>query len=103
MSRAYWRFPSSRQVNDVSFLFVNAHSSFEFGPNPDTLCFAEQYPKAMGKTVAEINLAGIEPAPFEKLKFSMMTPEVTAHLREKCPDVKSVALFGIEVRPIAFL
>jgi hypothetical protein len=30
-----------------------------------------RYPKAMGRTVSEIDLKGIEPAPFEKFKFSM--------------------------------
>ena len=44
-------------------------------------------------TVPELEVA---PAPvFSKMKFSMLTPEVSAALK---PTTKSIVLFGIEVR-----
>ena len=34
---------------------------------------------------------------FEKTKFSMITPEVENHIKQKHPEVTDVVLFGIEV------
>lgn len=69
------------------------------------LIVTEQYPKAFGHTVpelqpflkSEMNPSGAQP--FEKLKFSMLTDEVQAHLAERFPapdTLESVVLFGIE-------
>eukprot|EP00455_Lapot_gusevi_P041853 TRINITY_DN489_c0_g1_i2.p1 TRINITY_DN489_c0_g1~~TRINITY_DN489_c0_g1_i2.p1 ORF type:complete len:202 (+),score=56.22 TRINITY_DN489_c0_g1_i2:80-685(+) len=60
------------------------------------LIVTEQYPKALGRTVPEIDLKEFQPAPFEKFKFSMWTPEVEQHVTQNLPLVKSIALFGIE-------
>ena len=63
----------------------------------------EQYPKALGATVAE--LAPLLAAPrvggaaLPKMSFGMMTPEVDAHLAARCAadgDYDCAVLFGIE-------
>eukprot|EP00735_Rhodelphis_limneticus_P008791 TRINITY_DN2277_c0_g1::TRINITY_DN2277_c0_g1_i1::g.6680::m.6680 TRINITY_DN2277_c0_g1::TRINITY_DN2277_c0_g1_i1::g.6680 ORF type:complete len:240 (-),score=67.37,sp/B5X0W9/ISOC1_SALSA/48.62/3e-53,Isochorismatase/PF00857.15/5.8e-25 TRINITY_DN2277_c0_g1_i1:508-1227(-) len=53
----------------------------------------EQYPKALGHIVSEINMEGV--AVFEKTLFSMCIPEVCQRL-EALPKVRNVVLFGIE-------
>lgn len=56
----------------------------------------EQYPKALGHTVAELapHLAGA--GVFSKLKFSMMTDEVDAHLAAAAPGFTDAIIVGIE-------
>lgn len=72
----------------------------------------EQYPKALGKTIPEIDLKGITPTPFEKMvqllqllifslffhfllqQFSMLTPELLKQLEQT--GRKQVMLVGIE-------
>eukprot|EP01126_Amoeba_proteus_P034614 TRINITY_DN3455_c0_g1_i4.p2 TRINITY_DN3455_c0_g1~~TRINITY_DN3455_c0_g1_i4.p2 ORF type:complete len:181 (-),score=38.62 TRINITY_DN3455_c0_g1_i4:63-605(-) len=54
------------------------------------LIVTEQYPKGLGKTVPEIDISHAKV--YEKLSFSMLTPEVLTELAE----VKSVVLYGIE-------
>jgi len=52
----------------------------------------EQNSRALGKTVTEINLEGVKV--FEKMKFSMVIPEVETLLKQQ--QIKNVVLFGIE-------
>lgn len=40
----------------------------------------EQYPKALGTTIAELPLKGPNNKTFQKMDFSMLTPEVRQHL-----------------------
>ncbi|XP_003741907.1 isochorismatase domain-containing protein 2 [Galendromus occidentalis] len=57
----------------------------------------EQYPKGLGSTVAELGIDQYpEIKPFEKVQFSMCTPEVVDLMKTKHPDVDSVILCGIE-------
>jgi len=53
----------------------------------------EQYPKALGRTVAELDISSAKK--FEKLQFSMMTDPVREYLKSLV-DVKSVILVGVE-------
>ncbi|KAJ8338717.1 hypothetical protein SKAU_G00355030 [Synaphobranchus kaupii] len=55
---------------------------------------SEQYPKGLGSTVQEMDLAGAKLV-FPKTKFSMVLPEVEAALAE-IPGLRSVVLFGVE-------
>ncbi|MFT7815759.1 isochorismatase domain-containing protein 1 [Arapaima gigas] len=55
---------------------------------------SEQYPKGLGSTVQEMDLAGAKLV-FPKTKFSMVLPEVEAALVEM-PGLRSVVLFGVE-------
>ncbi|RLN86561.1 hypothetical protein BBJ28_00001492 [Nothophytophthora sp. Chile5] len=58
-----------------------------------------QYASRLGSTVAEItkNLEDAKDvAVFDKMKFSMLTPEVDEYLASKLPTRKSVILCGIE-------
>lgn len=56
-----------------------------------------QYPKGLGKTVAELDISHAVGV-FEKTKFSMVLPEVEEKLKSLCGgEVKHVVLFGIEV------
>ena len=54
----------------------------------------EQYPKGLGKIVSELDTRRIPV--FDKTLFSMATPEVEKYLKEVCPNLKSLVLFGIE-------
>ena len=57
----------------------------------------EQYPKGLGRIVAEIDTTKVGVFKvFEKTKFSMSIPEVHDYLKEHRPTLKSVVLFGIE-------
>ncbi|XP_005108331.1 isochorismatase domain-containing protein 2 [Aplysia californica] len=53
----------------------------------------EQYPKGLGPTVSELDVS--QHKVFPKTCFSMIVPDVQAEL-EKCSDVKSIVLCGIE-------
>ncbi|XP_064388542.1 isochorismatase domain-containing protein 2-like [Halichondria panicea] len=55
----------------------------------------EQYPKALGNTVAEIDVS--KATVFAKTFFSMITPDVVKCIEEQS-DRKSVVLFGIETQ-----
>jgi len=52
----------------------------------------EQNPRALGKTVSEIDVARV--SVHEKMKFSMLIPEVEQKLKDL--NTRSVVLFGIE-------
>jgi len=58
------------------------------------LVVTQQYPKGLGNTVAEIDVS--HGTTFDKTRFSMSLPEVHKHLKEACPNLKSVVLFGVE-------
>ena len=49
----------------------------------------EQYPKGLGKTVPEIELAKFEIVPFEKTCFTMAIPEVGGWVRYHTPPRSS--------------
>jgi nicotinamidase-related amidase len=53
----------------------------------------EQYPKALGKTVSELDISGC--TYFPKTDFTMIIPEVEAELAKNA-ELKSVVLFGLE-------
>jgi len=53
----------------------------------------EQYPKALGRTVSELDISTAKK--FEKLQFSMMTDPVREYLKT-LPDVRSVIIVGVE-------
>ncbi|XP_032829931.2 isochorismatase domain-containing protein 1 isoform X1 [Petromyzon marinus] len=55
----------------------------------------EQYPKGLGSTVPELNLAGAR-AVLPKTRFSMLVPEVEALLLGELGAVRSMVLFGVE-------
>uniref|UniRef100_A0A7S0V9V2 Isochorismatase-like domain-containing protein n=1 Tax=Polytomella parva TaxID=51329 RepID=A0A7S0V9V2_9CHLO len=56
----------------------------------------EHYPKALGNTVAELKeVMKPDVAVFNKLLFSMYTPEVQNWLKER-PNIKQIILVGIE-------
>ncbi|KAG2488446.1 hypothetical protein HYH03_012953 [Edaphochlamys debaryana] len=62
----------------------------------------EQYPKALGATVSEVNGVLKPGTPvFAKTLFSMCTPDVDAWLKSK-PEVKQVLLLGIEAHVCVF-
>ncbi|KAG8228453.1 hypothetical protein J437_LFUL009104 [Ladona fulva] len=59
------------------------------------LVVTEQYPKALGHTVNELNIGHAEV--FSKTKFSMMIPEVIDSMQRHCNgEAKCVVLFGLE-------
>ena len=68
------------------------------------LIVTEQYPKGLLRTVPEVSSTyqapggGLAPgvALFEKLRFSMLTAEVEAHLDTAAPGYEVAVLFGIE-------
>ncbi|XP_011505278.1 PREDICTED: isochorismatase domain-containing protein 2, mitochondrial-like [Ceratosolen solmsi marchali] len=57
----------------------------------------EQYPKALGKTISELNISGAK-GPFPKTQFSMYTSEVCKELSSLCNNEPpaSIILIGIE-------
>ncbi|KAK8815383.1 hypothetical protein WA158_003595 [Blastocystis sp. Blastoise] len=62
---------------------------------------SEQYPEKLTHTVPElmeiINAEGQQPMPvFPKVQFSMLTPEFEAKMKELCPEVTDVVVFGVE-------
>ncbi|KAL6075741.1 isochorismatase domain-containing protein [Balamuthia mandrillaris] len=77
-------------VVHVSDLMVKAAPVFKI-----PVVVTEQYPKAFGRIVPEIDLSGEEVHKFEKTRFSMLTEDVTAFLSQH-PQRTSVVLFGIE-------
>ncbi|KRZ63389.1 Dual specificity mitogen-activated protein kinase kinase 6 [Trichinella nativa] len=57
----------------------------------------EQYPKGLGKTVAELDLAKYNVPVFEKTCFSMLQcDKVASHIQSQFSDRKTVILCGIE-------
>ncbi|KAK4023839.1 hypothetical protein OUZ56_009232 [Daphnia magna] len=58
--------------------------------------YTEQYPKGLGHTVPELNITEYSKDKFEKLQFSMMTPELMKHLKGELKHVNTVVLCGIE-------
>lgn len=66
------------------------------------ICVTEQYPAAFGKTVPCLlellqRPGGAPPTPvFSKKLFSMLTPDVTAHLAAVAPTYDTAVLFGLE-------
>lgn len=62
------------------------------------LIATEQYPEKLGNTVKELDVKHASGL-YGKSQFSMMTPEVTAKIKELYGNeqLQSVVLFGIEV------
>jgi len=58
------------------------------------LVVTEQYPKGLGRTVAEIEVG--HGKVFAKTRFSMLIPEISDLLTDKANPIKSVVLFGLE-------
>jgi len=56
----------------------------------------EQYPKGLGHTVPEIELAKFNIKAFEKTCFTMCLPALMDQLKDVQPDTKSIVLCGIE-------
>ncbi|CAF1931693.1 unnamed protein product [Rotaria magnacalcarata] len=54
----------------------------------------EQYPKGLGRTVSELDIGTVKP--FEKTLFSMCTPDVTAHMKQRVKDFNTAIVCGIE-------
>eukprot|EP00050_Salpingoeca_kvevrii_P022635 m.129682 g.129682 ORF g.129682 m.129682 type:complete len:196 (-) comp9773_c0_seq2:2746-3333(-) len=59
------------------------------------LLVTEQYPKALGATVSELDIEHGKTYP--KTTFSMVTDDIRAEL-DKLPDLNSAVLFGIETQ-----
>merc|ERR1712194_368664 len=89
------------QVINTAKTMVQAAEIFDI-----PLVVTEQYPKALGHTVTEIDLANKKECDssciqrmqvFEKTRFSMCTDEVFAHLQlDGMKGRKSAVLFGVE-------
>lgn len=61
------------------------------------LIATEQYPEKLGNTVKELDVKHAS-GMYAKSQFSMITPEVSAKIKELYGDqLESVVLFGIEV------
>ena len=58
----------------------------------------EQYPKGLGPTVPEIELAKYNIVPFSKTCFTMILPELMEKFKAAQPETKSVILCGIETQ-----
>ncbi|TRY68851.1 hypothetical protein TCAL_03214 [Tigriopus californicus] len=56
----------------------------------------EQYPKGLGRTVPELEIAKYGLKPFEKTCFSMVIPNLMSQLSQEQNVTKSVILCGIE-------
>merc|ERR1712080_394754 len=62
----------------------------------------EQYPKGLGHTVPEIELAKFNITPYSKTCFSMTLPDLMEELKSCQPDTKSIILCGIETHACIF-
>ena len=62
-----------------------------------TFC-TEQYPKGLGPTVPEIELAKYNILPISKTCFTMILPELMEKFKAAQPETKSVILCGIETQ-----
>ena len=62
-----------------------------------TFC-TEQYPKGLGPTVPEIELAKYNILPISKTCFNMILPELMEKFKAVQPQTKSVILCGIETQ-----
>merc|ERR1719220_1481520 len=58
----------------------------------------EQYPKGLGPTVPEIELAKFNIVPHAKTCFTMALPELVEQMKAAQPETKSVILCGIETQ-----
>ena len=58
----------------------------------------EQYPKGLGPTVPEIELAKFNIVPHAKTCFTMAVPELMEQMKAAQPETKSVILCGIETQ-----
>ena len=58
----------------------------------------EQYPKGLGPTVPEIELAKFNIVPHAKTCFTMAVPELVEQMKAAQPETKSVILCGIETQ-----
>ncbi|KAG0744663.1 hypothetical protein G6F57_001044 [Rhizopus arrhizus] len=80
-----WQYPS---VISVAGKMIKASKILDI-----PVVVTEQYPKAFGKTVSELDISDAAIC-VEKTKFSMYVPKVADMLKEK--NTKSVILVGIE-------
>jgi len=76
------------QILEVSKRMLTAAKSLDM-----PVVVTEQYPKGLGKTCKELDITGCPV--FPKTQFSMLIPEVEAHMKT-LPGVDSVILCGIE-------
>jgi len=60
------------------------------------LIVSEHYPKALGNTVPEIDTS--HGNVFPKTSFSMAVKDLKDHMKVVRPNLKSIILYGIEVR-----
>jgi len=58
----------------------------------------EQYPKGLGSTVPEVELAKFDIKAHPKTCFTMCLPDLMEELKVKQPDTKSIILCGIETQ-----
>merc|ERR1719312_1666788 len=58
----------------------------------------EQYPKGLGVTVPELELAKFNIVPHSKTSFTMLIPELLDQMKDSMKETKSVILCGIEAR-----
>jgi len=79
------------QVAHNSNRILNAAKIFEM-----PVMATEQYPKGLGHTVPEIELAKFNIKAHEKTCFSMVLPDLMSELNAAQPDTKSIILCGIE-------
>ena len=94
--------PLIHRFGDVSRVAQTLCSAAQLLGRP--LVVTEQYPKGLLRTAAEVSSTytradgSLAPrvALFEKVRFSMLTPEVEAHLAAAAPGYDAAVLFGIE-------
>jgi len=58
----------------------------------------EQYPKGLGATVPELEIAKFNIVPHSKTCFTMIIPELLEQMNSSMPETKSVILCGIETQ-----
>jgi len=58
----------------------------------------EQYPKGLGSTVPEVELAKFDIKAYPKTCFTMCIPDLMMELKETQPETKSIILCGIETQ-----
>merc|ERR1719342_1927733 len=58
----------------------------------------EQYPKGLGATVPELELAKFNIVPHSKTCFTMIIPDLLDQMKSSMPETKSVILCGIETQ-----
>jgi nicotinamidase-related amidase len=83
------------QVIQNTNLLIEAADTFSL-----PVILTEQYPKGLGKTVAEINTQAVDYSVFEKISFSGFTSEVASNLIEI--GRKKIIVTGMETHVCVF-